>query len=242
MTLFQPRRLPDHLEIGGRLVPLVATRRRGARGVRLCADAVTASIRLSLPWRGGIPEALTLIERHRGWLARHVGAWPAARPLLPGARIPFGDGTLLIDWSAGAARTPRRNGDRLVLGGPEPQVPGRVLRWLKAEALALLTAETHAMAARVGRPVGAVRVGDPRGRWGSCAVQGGIGRIAYSWRLVLAPALVRRHIVAHECAHLVHQHHGPDFHRLLATLDPHQAAVRHWLKREGAALHRVARD
>lgn len=240
--LFQPRPLPDHVEIAGRLLPLVATRRRGMRGVRLRADAVTATIRLSLPWRGGIPEALALIESHRGWLARHVGAWPQDRPLVPGARIPFDGGELLIDWAAERPRTPRRDGDRLVLGGPEALVAGRVLRWLKAEALALLTAETQEYAARLDRPVGEVRVGDPRGRWGSCAVRDGQGRIAYSWRLVMAPAQVRRHIVAHECAHLVHQHHGPAFHRLLATLDPHAATVRHWLKREGAALHRVARD
>ena len=74
-------------------------------------------------------------------------------------------------------------------------------------------------------------------RWGSCSAA---GAIRYSWRLILAPEFVRRATVAHEVAHLVHLNHGPDFHALVERLlgaDPRPA--RAWLKREGAALHRI---
>jgi predicted metal-dependent hydrolase len=43
-------------------------------------------------------------------------------------------------------------------------------------------------------------------------------------------------------AHLVHLHHGPEFHALaeaLLGIDPGPA--RQWLRREGAALHRIGR-
>src|SRR3546814_6359983 len=40
------------------------------------------------------------------------------------------------------------------------------------------------------------------------------GRIAYSWRLVMAPPWVRQSVVAHEVAHLVHLNHPPAFHAL----------------------------
>ena len=73
-------------------------------------------------------------------------------------------------------------------------------------------------------------------RWGSCA---STGTIRYSWRLILAPAFVRRATVAHEVAHLVHMNHAPAFHALVAEIlgsDPRPA--RAWLRREGAALHR----
>ena len=65
-------------------------------------------------------------------------------------------------------------------------------------------------------------------------------RDPYSWRLILAPDYVRRATVAHEVAHRVHLNHGPEFHAFVAELlgaDPKPA--RAWLKREGAALHRI---
>ena len=128
---------------------------------------------------------------------------------------------------------------RIVVGGPADRVEARLLRWLKAEALRLLEAETRDYAARAGVVVPRVGVGDPVSRWGSCAWSGGI---RYSWRLILAPDFVRRATAAHEVAHRVHMNHGPAFHALVADIlgdDP--APARAWLKRHGAGLHRVAK-
>ena len=104
----------------------------------------------------------------------------------------------------------------------------------KAEALALMAEETRALATCIGREVPEVRVGDPRSRWGSCAAD---GRIAYSWRLILAPEPVRRSVVAHEVAHLVEMNHGVRFWRLATDLlgEPHDAA-RGWLRANGPLL------
>ena len=80
---------------------------------------------------------------------------------------------------------------------------------------------------------------DPAARWGSCAPG---GRIAYSWRLILAPPEVRRSVVAHEVAHLVHPNHGAAFWRLAADLnggDP--LPQRRWLARHHATLHAIGR-
>ena len=56
----------------------------------------------------------------------------------------------------------------------------------------------------------------------------------------MAPDFVRRATVAHEVAHLVHMNHGPDFHALVeALLGTDPAPARRWLRREGAALHRI---
>ena len=86
-----------------------------------------------------------------------------------------------------------------------------------------------------------VAIGDPRGRWGSCASS---GAIRYSWRLILAPRFVRRATVAHEVAHRVHMNHGPAFHALVAEL--WTKAIRRdrarWLRAHGAALHWVGRE
>ncbi len=70
----------------------------------------------------------------------------------------------------------------------------------------VLGAETAEYAERAGVTVTRVSIGDPRGRWGSCASW---GAIRYSWRLILAPDLSRRATVAHEVAHWIHMNHVP---------------------------------
>lgn len=225
--------------VSGRELPLVIERRAAAKGVRLRADPVQGVVRLGLPARGGTATAAKLLDDHQAWLARQVARWPAPIPFEPGAAIPFDGGTLYLEWAPGNARTPRREGDLLFVGGPRDLLAGRILRWLKAAALAELTPATHQYAAAVARPVTQVRVADPRARWGSCATTA--GRIAYSWRLILAPPLVRNNVVAHEVAHLVHPNHGPEFHALLRQLDPNERAARAWLRTHGAGLHWVGR-
>lgn len=225
--------------MAGRLLPVLVLRRPRARGIKLAADAVQGVVRLSLPARGGVSEALGALAAHRDWLAAQVARWPVATPLAPDAMIPFDGQVLRIDWRAGNARTPQRVGDELRVGGPPEQLPGRVRRWLQATALAEMTAATHKFAARVERRVTQVRIGDPRGRWGSCATTA--GRIAYSWRLIMAPGFVRTNVVAHEVAHLVHANHGPDFYACLGGLDGNTAASRRWLRAHGAGLHWVGR-
>lgn len=173
-----------------------------------------------------------------------MSRWPHPIPFVPGAVFPFDGGMLTLDWHPSYPRAPHRCADTLRIGGPVVQLPARTRRWLQVTALAALTAATHRVAAIAQRPVASIRIGDPRGRWGSCAsgYGGSGGRIAYSWRLILAPPLVRDNVVAHEVAHLVHPNHSAAFHACLATLDPNAAGSRRWLRAHGAALHWVGRD
>ena len=235
-----PERLPTTISVAGRELPLVVERRAAARGVRLRADGVQGVVRLGLPARGGTAAAIQLLADHRDWLGAQVARWPQPRPFVPGAALPFDGGDLVIDWAPGHPRTPHRVGDRLIIGGPPELLAARTRRWLQAAALAALAPATHDIAGRIARPVSQVRVGDPRGRWGSCTSVH--GRIAYSWRLILAPPHVRANVVAHEVAHLVHANHGPDFYALLDRLNPDTRSARAWLKAHGAGLHWVGRD
>jgi predicted metal-dependent hydrolase len=145
----------------------------------------------------------------------------------------------IVDWSPGRSRIVKLEDGRIVAGGPSEGLEARILRWLKRHALDVLARETAEYAASAGVTVTRIGIGDPLTRWGSCSSS---GAIRYSWRLILAPDHVRRATVAHEVAHRVHMHHGPEFHALVAQLfeaDPKPA--RDWLRTHGASLHRIGR-
>lgn len=210
-----------------------------ARRPKLSVDPVRGVIRLTIPKRAALAPALRWAEQQGEWIAAQRAALPRPRPFVPGAMIPFGDAVLMVDWAADRSRRVTREGDRLLVGGPVDTVGRRVTAWLKRAALDLLSAETAEFAQRAGVTVSRVATGDPRGRWGSCASS---GVIRFSWRLVMAPDLVRRATVAHEVAHRVHMNHGPEFHRLVASLTAgDDAAARRWLRDHGAGLHWLGR-
>ncbi|MCM8731170.1 M48 family metallopeptidase [Hephaestia sp. GCM10023244] len=211
-----------------------------ARRARLSIDPTSGEARLTVPARGSVNAALRWAETQRAWIAAQQSRLPEPRPFAPGAEIPFGDTRLIVDWDAALPRRVTRDGDRLVCGGPADGLARRITTWLRREALNILSGDTAYYAARAGVVVTQVTVGDPRGRWGSCAAS---GAIRYSWRLVLAPEHVRRATVAHEVAHRLHMDHSPAFHAAAARIlgdDPAPARV--WLRTHGAALHWIGRD
>lgn len=211
-----------------------------ARRMRLRVDPRTRSVLLTVPRRMSQRRALAWAAEHRGWVEAALADIPTATPIVPGATLPFRGTAVALCWQADRPRRISLDENRLVVGGPVESLEGRVLRWLKAQALERLKLETVELTAKAGATLKRVGVGDPVSRWGSCSSS---GAIRYSWRLILAPDFVRRATVAHEVAHLVHLNHGPDFHALVEALlgeDPRPA--RQWLRREGAALHRIGRQ
>lgn len=210
-----------------------------ARSARLSVDPTSGRVRLTVPKRAALGPMLKWAEERHGWIAAQRAKLPVARPFVDGATLPFGDTELTIDWQVERPRTVRREGDRLLCGGPAEGLARRVTAWLKCEALRVLTAETMECAARAGVTVAGVAVGDPRARWGSCSSR---GTIRYSWRLILAPDFVRVSTVAHEVAHRVHMHHGPQFHAFAAELSGVDDRAAHaWFRRHGAGLHWIGR-
>ena len=95
--------------------------------------------------------------------------------------------------------------------------------------------DEEARAARAAVPEPQLRLSRAGRRWGSCS---GAGCIRINWRLVQAPDAVRRSVVAHEVAHLVHFDHSPAFRALLAALfEGDLKAADDWLRREGRGLY-----
>ena len=222
--------------IDGVAMPVRVRRSARARAYKLTIDGLRGELRLSLPARANLKRALGWAQGHEDWVRAQMAVTPAVTLLGDGATFPLEGREVRICWIAGATRTIRLEGNRLILGGAAESVGARVLRWLRTRAKAVLEAETLAMAQDHGLIVASVGTGDTRSRWGSCTSS---GAIRYSWRLILAPAWVRRSTVAHELAHLLHMDHSPAFHAAHARIygeDPRPA--RAWLKAHGAGLHR----
>lgn len=222
------------------LAALEVVRHPTARGYRLKVDPRSGRVRLVVPNRARLADAMAWAREHEGWVGARLAKLPQPWPIQPGMIIPFGGVDYTLDWSPSHARGPRITENAIQIGGPIDMMPGRLLRWLRKEALTLFDAETREIGARAAVSIGRVGVGDPATRWGSCSSG---GDIRYSWRLVLAPAFVRRSIVAHEVAHRVHMNHSRAFHALADSLhegDPR--AVNAWLKRHGPRLHWFGRE
>jgi predicted metal-dependent hydrolase len=207
--------------------------------MRLSVDPASGRVRLTIPPRASLKQAMAWANDHRGWIDAQRAKLPQGQPFVPGAVIPIEGQDVVIDWSAERSRTVALIDGRLACGGPLEGLSRRIETWLKRRALSVLTEETAEFAAKAGVSVSRVAVADPKGRWGSCA---STGAIRYSWRLICAPSYVRRSTVAHEVAHRLHMDHSPAFHaayRQLLGTDP--APARAWLRRHGAALHWVGR-
>ncbi len=142
--------------------------------------------------------------------------------------------TMRLSPDGGAGR-PVRSGDTLTLGGPRETLPQRLARWLESEAERLMADDLAFYCERAKIAAPTLRLSRAQRRWGSCSSS---GTVRINWRLVQAPDAVRRSVVAHETAHLVHFDHSPAFHALLAEIyegDQHWADA--WLKNHGRTLY-----
>jgi predicted metal-dependent hydrolase len=208
-----------------------------ARRLKLMLDERNERVRLTRPPRVSRRAALEWAGGQREWVAAQLARRESSMMLSPGAVVPFDGGELLLEWRDGESRTVRHETGLLWCGGPRDGFERRIGRWLKAEALRRLSAETADIASAAGIAVASVAVGDAVSRWGSCSAD---GRIRYNWRLLLASPEVRRYVVAHEVAHRRHMDHGDAFHRVEERLfGGPVSAARAELRRSGPRLKRV---
>jgi predicted metal-dependent hydrolase len=220
-------------------VPIDIRRLKSARRLRLRFDEAKGSLKLTCPWRTSRRNALAWALDQRDWIEAQLQRVEPGDPFEPSAVIPVEGVETRIAWDPAAPRTPVLADGELRTGGPEKGVPRRVEQFLKRRALETMSSEVRHYAAIAGVTATAVSVGDAGTRWGSCSSQ---GRIRLSWRLICAPPEVRRFVVAHEVAHLVHLDHSARFKALEARLyGPGLANAKAGLRRLGPRLRRIGR-
>jgi hypothetical protein len=223
------------VEVAGRVLPVVLRRNAQARRMTMRLAPDGSEVRITLPRWGRSAEALEFANKRKGWIAGQLAAVP--EPVCFGATstLPYRGDALPIRHDPAASRRVKLIEGEVHLGGPAESLAPRLRRWLEGEARVLLEQDLAFYCARADRPLQRLMLSNAQRRWGSCARD---GTIRVNWRLVMAPDMVRRSVVAHEVAHLVHFDHSPQFHAMLDDLYEHDIrAANRWLKRHGRQLY-----
>jgi predicted metal-dependent hydrolase len=239
--------------------PLPYTLRRSprSRGLRVVIHpergvVVTVPAAGRRGWRDPERHIHPFLAEREPWLRRHLASQARDRArivarggLRDGATIRFrGDlhRLRLVPARAGLRRsTVERIGgteeDEIIVhvAPPDRRSIGAVLEaWLKPRARAAIDREIRRHAAALGVSPAAVSIRDQRTRWGSASRQ---SRLAFSWRLILAPPEALETVVIHELAHLRVFGHGPRFWSVVASRRPDHKVWRRWLHDHSAELH-----
>lgn len=232
-----PSEAPQRLTINGRDYVLVVRRHPRARAIRLRTDPAKGALLLTLPRHARLGEGLAFARSQAEWIEASFARAGTATPIEPGATIPFRGQPHRIDWDARHGRKVVAADGVIRLGGARDSLEPRLTRWLKAEARRLCAADLADYCARAGTPPPALALSSAARRWGSCSAN---GTIRINWRLILAPDMVRRSVVAHEVAHLRHMNHSAEFYAWLDHLfEGDRKAADRWLKAHGRGLYLV---
>ena len=223
------------LLIDGKPVPVEL--RRSLRAVRLSlrVDGRDGSIVLVLPRHVSTQQGLSFAQSQARWLADRVAALPERIAFAEGNSLPLLGRPHRLCHDPSARRGVWADNDVLFVSGRTDHFSRRVGDWLKTRAKAEISARATPMAATIGRTLRGIRLADTRSRWGSCSSR---GILAFSWRLVMAPAEVLTYVVAHEVAHLAEMNHSSAFWQVVESLTPNADTARKWLKNNGTQLHR----
>lgn len=223
------------VEVGGRTLPIAIRRHARAKRLTMRLAPDGSEIRVTLPKWCATRDAVVFALARTDWLERQLAAVPRGAPPAPGGTLRYRGDEIAIAWKPQQRRQPLLQAERILVGGPRESLPARLQRWLEGEARQLLAEDLAFYCARAERPVPALRLSRAQRRWGSCSDR---AAIRINWRLVQAPDLVRRSVVAHEVAHLSHFDHSPAFHAELARLfEGDLAASDRWLKDHGRGLY-----
>jgi predicted metal-dependent hydrolase len=226
---------PHTIELSGRAVPIALNRHPRAKRLTLRLAPDGSAVRITLPRWCRSADAVAFAKVRREWLEAQLAKVPQAADPIARGTIRYRGEELAIRWAEDAPRKPALEEHAIRLGGPGGTLGPRLNRWLETEAVRLMRADLDHYCTRARLEAPDLRLTRAQRRWGSCSSK---GVVRVNWRLVQAPDAIRRSVVAHETAHLVHFDHSPSFHRLLREIyEDDLTAADGWLRTHGRGLY-----
>lgn len=105
--------------------------------------------------------------------------------------------------------------------------------WYKKIAKQILTDRLAFLESRIKLKSTSLKIGDSRGRWGSCNSH---GAICFNWRVIMLPPAIIDYVIVHELCHLVEMNHSKNFWKLVENFLPHAAEQKAAIKEYGFLL------
>jgi hypothetical protein len=207
-----------------------------ARRISLRVDVAEGCIVLVRPTRASDKLVGTFLNEQRRWIEKHLATLAPKQAIEDGSVISLLGQDVIIRAVPNAKRGVWREEDTIYASGNLEYLSRRVRDFIREYARTTFAVWARDFATQLGVKVTRVAVRDTTTRWGSCTRE---GHLSLSWRLIFAPEIVARYVVAHEVAHLKHMDHSPSFWRVVEMLMPGMKSSRDWLRRNGATLHRM---
>jgi len=105
--------------------------------------------------------------------------------------------------------------------------------WYQKQARTHFEERVLHFSALLGTAPEGIAVNNARSRWGSCSPD---NRLAFTWRLIMAPPGIIDYVVVHELCHMKIRNHSRDYWRLVEQILPDHKRRRAWLKDHGHLL------
>ncbi|WP_084420847.1 M48 family metallopeptidase [Henriciella litoralis] len=222
----------------GQDVPLRVEINPRAKRLILRLDEKKRELVAVAPSRRHVGDAARFAQDRVEWAVSKLASLPPQVMLAPGQTIQLRGRPCAITHEGEGRRARLLEGDpqTLCLPGDEETLSRRAERHLRKMAREDLSVAVQSYCEILGVDARRVTVKDTRSRWGSCTSD---GRLAFSWRLIMAPREVLDYVAAHECAHLLEMNHSPRFWAHVARCRPGWKAERAWLRKHGSGLHAV---
>jgi predicted metal-dependent hydrolase len=235
-------RSQEHLKIHG-LDDLVEVRRHpAARRMTLRVSRTSRSVIVTVPMQCDLRHAGKFLSTHLDWVRERLTNMPTPEPFEHGGLVPLRGIPHRIVFVGTRRGAPvveivesKRSKPQLHVSGGSEFAPRRLRDWLISEARKDLTAQVRYHANRLSLRAGRLSVRDQTSRWGSCS---STGNLSFSWRLIMAPAVILDYVAAHEVCHLAEMNHGPRFWALVEKTCPKTEEAKNWLNIYGLDLHR----
>ncbi len=227
--------LPDFLQVGEEMLPLVIRRHQRAKRICLRYNPTNHAISLTLPRHTRVSDGLIFLMQKSEWLVQTLHDMPSKKQIKPGVVIPLLGKRARIKHDPEMKRGWMIRDDTLFVSGERDAFPEHVNVALRKIASQTLTTLALRYGAMIGRRINRVTVRDTRSRWGSCS---STARLSFSYRLIFAPKEVMEYVVAHEVAHLRHMNHSAAFWNCVESICPDYEAAKDWLKLHGKDLYR----
>ncbi len=113
------------------------------------------------------------------------------------------------------------------------QAPVIFKNWYREQARQIFQERSAWYAENYGLHFAKIRITSAETRWGSCS---SMGTLSFTWRLVMAPALVIDYVVVHELVHTIEKNHGKGFWAKVQNILPDYQQRAKWLKVNGNHL------